>query len=174
VSTPARTLFDLSTVWRPRTVEEAIERADRLGLFDLRAVRRVLERNAGRPGAPTLRAVLARLATTDASDTRSPLEVGLLQLCDDYGLPAPIANVTIAGLLVDFHWPGTDLVVETDGFAFHRTRRAFDADRERDQTLALDGYRVVRFTHDQVVRRPAETAIRLRRLIARSGSPSGQ
>jgi Protein of unknown function (DUF559) len=167
VTAPARTLLDLAPSLRPRALEDVIERMDRLALFDLLAVRRVLETHPRQSGAPKLRIVLERLADAPIADTRSPLEVALLQLCDDYNLPTPITNTVVAGHLVDFHWPGTDLVVETDGYAFHRTRTAFDADRERDQALALAGYRVVRFTYDQVTRRREDTARRLRRLIAR-------
>lgn len=173
VTTPARTLLDLAPSLRPRALEDVIERMDRLQLFDLVAVRRCLAAHPRQTGAPKLRMVLDRLAGGAAvADTRSPLEVALLQLCDDYNLPTPQANTLVAGYLVDFHWPGTGLVVETDGFAFHRTRTAFDADRERDQQLALAGYRVIRFTYDQVTRRRRDTARRLRRLIATSGSDS--
>lgn len=167
VTTPARTLLDLAPSLRPRALEDVIERMDRLQRFDLVAVRRCLEAHPRQSGAPKLRTVLERLSGTD---TRSPLEVALLQLCDDYHLPTPRANTVIAGFLVDFHWPGTDLIVETDGFAFHRTRTAFDADRERDQALALAGYRVIRFTYDQVTRRRRDTARRLRALLEGSGS----
>lgn len=167
VTTPARTLLDLAPSLRPRALEDVIERMDRLQLFDLVAVRRCLDAHPRQSGAPKLRMVLERLTSTD---TRSPLEVAMLQLCDDYNLPTPLANTHIAGFLVDFHWPGTDLIIETDGFAFHRTRTAFDADRERDQALALAGYRVIRFTYDQVTRRRRDTARRLRALLQQSGS----
>ncbi|HEV7754107.1 MAG TPA: DUF559 domain-containing protein [Baekduia sp.] len=100
-----------------------------------------------------------------AADLRSTLEVRFLQLCDDHGLPAPQANVTLAGFLVDFHWPGTELVVETDGFTYHSTRSAFEADRARDQTLTLAGYTVVRFTYNQITKEPERCAHHLRRLL---------
>jgi hypothetical protein len=166
VTTPPRTLLDLAPSLRPRALEDVIERMDRLDLFDLVAVRRVLEAHPRQTGAPKLRTVLDRLAGAPAADTRSPLEIALLQLCDDHNLPTPIANTLVAGHLVDFHWPGTDFIVETDGFAFHRTRHAFDADHERDQMLALAGYRVVRFTYNQVTHRRRATAQRLRRLLS--------
>jgi hypothetical protein len=170
VTTPARTLLDLARDLRPRAIEDVIERMDRLQLFDLPAVRRCLAAHPRQPGAPALRTTLDRLFTAPVADTRSPLEVAMLQLCDDYNLPTPLANAVVGGFLVDFHWPGTDLIVETDGFAFHRTRTAFDADRERDQRLALAGYRVIRFTHTQVTRQRRQTARRLRHLIEGSGS----
>src|SRR5699024_3896875 len=104
------------------------------------------------PGVPKLRRVLNDVYGTGAADLRSVLEARFLQLCDDHGLPTPLANGRVAGLLVDFFWPDAALVVETDGYAFHATRSAFERDRDRDQRLTLAGYRVVRVTYDQVTR----------------------
>ena len=72
-------------------------------------------------------------------------------------------NAIVCGLEVDFHWPRRRLVVEVDGWTFHRTRRAFERDRERDAILAAGGIRVLRFTHRQVTREPALVAAALRR-----------
>jgi len=165
VTTPSRTLLDLATVLREQALEDAVSQADRLGLFDLVAVRRVLDAHPRQHGTPALRRLLDRLAGTGATETRSPLEVALLQLCRDHGLPAPAANVPLAGFIVDFHWPGTDLIVETDGYTYHRMPTAFETDRDRDQVLTLAGYRVVRFTYNQVTRRQRQTARRLRDLL---------
>ncbi|HEY6759224.1 MAG TPA: DUF559 domain-containing protein [Baekduia sp.] len=89
----------------------------------------------------------------------------MLQLCDDHDLPRPVTNVTLAGILVDFHWPGTTLVVETDGYAYHSTPTSFERDRDRDQRLTVAGYTVVRFTYKQVTKTPNAVAHRIRRLL---------
>jgi very-short-patch-repair endonuclease len=164
-TTVARTLLDLSPRLRPRAMEDVIARANRLALFDLLGVRRCLREHPRQPGAPALRRLLDALEGIGAADLRSALEVKLLQLCDDHDLPVPHANVRIAGLLVDFHWPGTNLIVETDGYAYHSTRAAFERDRERDQRLTLAGYTVVRFTYNQVTQTPEAVAHRIRRLL---------
>jgi predicted transcriptional regulator of viral defense system len=166
ITTVARTLLDLAADLRPRALEDVITQSNRLGRFDLVAARRCLETHPRQHGAPALRRIIAHLQTAAPADTRSPLEVAFLQLCDDHHLPPPQANTTLAGFLVDFHWPGTTLVVETDGFAYHATPTAFEADRARDQALTLAGYTVVRFTYNQVTREPAECAARLHRLLA--------
>lgn len=36
------------------------------------------------------------------------------------------------------------MIVELDGYAFHRTRSAFERDRARDAKLLLAGFRVMR------------------------------
>lgn len=164
-TTVARTLLDLSPHLRPRALEDLIAHADRLGVFDLRAVRHSLHAHPRQPGAPRLRCVVDELAHRPAADLRSPLETKLLQLCDDHDLPTPNANATIQGLLVDFHWPGTNLIVETDGYAYHSSPSSFERDRERDQQLTLAGYTVIRFTYNQVTRTPAAIAARLRHLL---------
>lgn len=164
-TTVARTLLDLAPKLRPRALEDLIAQAVRRRRFDLTAVHHSLQAHPRQPGAPRLRSVVDALSHREAADLRSPLEAQLLQLCDDHNLPTPRANTTIAGLLVDFHWPGTRLIVETDGYAYHSTPSSFERDRERDQRLTLAGYTVVRFTYNQVTRTPEAVAARLRRLL---------
>jgi hypothetical protein len=173
-TTVARTLLDLAPVLRPRAMEDVIAQADRLGLLHLVSVRRSLREHPRQAGAPALRALLDRLAGAETVDVRSALEIAFLQLCDDHGLPVPHANVPLEGFLVDFHWPGTTLVVETDGYTYHSMPSAFEADRARDQALTLAGYTVLRFTHHQLTRQKTEVARRLRRLLSRCGSPRRQ
>lgn len=79
----------------------------------------------------------------------------MLALCRDHGLPPPRVNARVAGLEVDFLFPDERVAVETDGWRYHRTRRAFERDRARDAALARAGYRVLRFTHRQIDGEPA-------------------
>jgi very-short-patch-repair endonuclease len=55
---------------------------------------------------------------------------------------------------VDFCWPAARLVVEADGFAFHADRASYRRDRERLNDLERCGWRVLRFTWEDVVHRP--------------------
>ena len=55
----------------------------------------------------------------------------------------------------DFFWPDRGLVVEADSYRWHRSPSALNDDRERDVELTLAGYRALRFTYEQVTRRPA-------------------
>jgi hypothetical protein len=170
VTTVARTLLDLAPSTSSRALEDLVAQADRLQVFDLSAVRRAIDAHRRQPGRRKLGMVLDRLQGVGAADLRSRAERAFLELCDANGLPSPVANVRIAGFLVDFHWPGTDLVVETDGFTYHSMPGAFEADRDRDQVLMLAGYRVVRFTPNQLVRQRSRSAARLRALLEEPGS----
>jgi hypothetical protein len=165
-TTVARTLLDLAPELRPRAMEETIAHANRLDLFDLLAVRRCLEEHPRQHGAPVLRRLLDALEGVGTADVRSILEVMMLQLCDDYELPQPIANASVEGFLVDFFWPTKKLIVEADSYTYHSMPGAFERDRERDQQLTLAGYTVVRFTYAQVTRQPKLVRRRLRRLLS--------
>jgi very-short-patch-repair endonuclease len=90
--------------------------------------------------------------------TRSELEERFLELCDDRGIPRPETNTRIEGIEVDFVWRDERLIAEVDGYAYHRSPAAFETDRERDVTLTVAGWRVLRFTWRQITRRAAWVA----------------
>jgi hypothetical protein len=75
------------------------------------------------------------------------------------GLPAPVhqhpyrlGNRTVRA---DLAYPQAGIVIEYDGWDYHSTRTAFDADRARANELEVLGLTVLRFTSkstdDQVV-----------------------
>ncbi len=167
-TTVARTLLDLAEFGHRRGVERALDRAEELRLLDLRAVNDVLDHADGRRGAPLLRAVLAEYQAGDAL-TKSELEECFLEICGRAGVPRPQVNawLTVGGhaMQVDFMWPAQKIVVETDGYRFHNTRRAFESDRHRDQSVTLAGWTVLRFTWRQVARDPEGVNRALERLF---------
>ena len=66
---------------------------------------------------------------------------------------------------MDFVWRAHNLIVETDGWAAHGTRRAFERDRARDADLVVAGWRVVRITHRRLEAEPRAVARQLRSLL---------
>jgi very-short-patch-repair endonuclease len=70
---------------------------------------------------------------------------------------------------VDAVWPEHRLIVEVDGWGFHRSKRSFAEDRRRDRNLVRAGWRVVRFTGDDVTDRANVVAAELSELL--SGGP---
>ena len=163
ITTPGRTILDLaSTGLRGRRLEATLERGELLRILDFAELGRLLARRPSRAGSAALAALLARYAG-GATVTRSELEERFLAVCDRFGLPRPRVNSRIEGREVDFLWVGAGLIVEVDGFEFHRGPSAFTADRERDVALVLAGYRVLRFTWEQVTRRPRYVAQSVRR-----------
>ncbi len=167
----ARTLLDIAEDGPRRDVERALDRAEQQEILDMRAIDDVLERSNGRRGAKLLRAVLAEYRV-GSTLTRSELEEAFIVICRAAGLPPDAVNAWIAfpdggGAEADFLWRDQRLIVEVDGRSVHATRRAFQSDRRRDQRLMLLGWRVVRFTWQQVKFEPAYVATTLRGLLGR-------
>ncbi len=148
VTTPARTLLDLAGALAPRALEQALAAAEREELAELTDVAQLLERHPRRRGAASLRAILSR--ELGPAFTRSPLEERFLALVRSAGLPAPQVNAGVAGFEVDFLWRRQRVVVEIDGFRYHRGRQSFDRDHDRDLTLRAAGFTVLRFTAKQL------------------------
>ena len=67
--------------------------------------------------------------------------------------------------MVDAVWRDQRVIVEVDGYDFHKGRRKFTTDRERDVRLEVAGWRVLRFTWVHVSDRPAWVAASITALI---------
>jgi Protein of unknown function (DUF559) len=145
ITTPVRTIIDLATTLKGRPLEQALDLADQHGVIDFAELK-------PRPIPRSLQAILTRYAAPHL--TRSELEDRFLALCDDHGLPRPSTNTRIEGIEVDFVWGRLRLIVEVDGYRYHRSPSSFEDDRERDVVLTLAGWTVLRFTWAQVTTRP--------------------
>jgi very-short-patch-repair endonuclease len=168
VTSVARTLVDLAGGKSARDLARAVDGAERLGVFDLTAVERVMSRRLGAGGIRRLAALLDDYQAPPL--TRSELEHLFLELCRNAGLPQPQTNVRIGDMEVDAIWADRRLVVELDGYASHRTRADFERDRERDSVLLLGGYRVLRITR-QRLERDASSVTRMVKELLLSRSP---
>lgn len=160
---PVRTLLDLAAVVPVRDLERAVNEAQIRRLARPRDLLDVLERSPGRRGAGVLRELLDMLPAL----TRSDAEVLLLELLRAADLPPTAVNARLGRYEVDFVWRPEHLVVEVDGYAHHATRAAFERDRLRDAELQAAGYRVMRVTSRQLVKRPEALIARIAQTLAR-------
>ena len=149
VTSPARTLADL----RP------LAATGRQGLISPRELRRATRQAAVLGLSPASEVVGDR--------TRSDLERDFLRLCRRRRLPVPEVNVRIGSHLVDFLWREPALIVETDGYRYHRGRVAFEDDRVRDLELRAWGFGVVRLAARQIEAEPEGVAEVLAAVIRR-------
>jgi very-short-patch-repair endonuclease len=163
VTSPVRTLLDVSALLTPREIERAVDEAERLRLITRRALAGAAQAAGARRGAARVRALLTRQA--DPALTRSEAEERLLALVRCAGLPSPQVNRRIGRYEVDLFWPTQRLAVEVDGYAFHSSRAAFERDRRRDADLQALGVRVVRVTWRQIAQEPHALLVRLVRLL---------
>jgi len=159
VTTPIRTLLDLASVLSLGALAKAFEQAQVvLHLPPAPLAAEVLARPRQR-GNAKLRRILA--GAVDPADVRSVLELRFLRMCASYRIPRPQVNVRIGAWTPDFLWPDHGLVVETDGYDFHRTAAARRRDAMKDEFLRGIGLDVIRLTWADVTERPAQTAARV-------------
>jgi hypothetical protein len=133
---PVRTFIDLASVAGPKTVERAINEADKLDVIDADSLRRALDDHPGEPGIRHLRAILDE-HTFRLSDDE--LERLFRPVAAAAGLPTPLTKQLINEFEVDFFWPNLGLVVETDGWRYHRTPSAQTRDALRFQRHTAAG-----------------------------------
>ena len=162
-----RTLIDLGAV-DVAGVGHLLGHALSTRLVTLDAVETVLLDHArrGRRGVTARRAALDDWAI-DAKPADSVLEIAFARLVHRFGLPAVEFHPEVAGWEIDFRFVGTRVLVECDGWTTHGLdRRQFERDRRRDADLTAAGWIVGRFTYRAISTSAADTARRLRALLA--------
>jgi hypothetical protein len=152
---PTRTVVDLARVLPRARAVAAADSALRKGIVTVAALSTTLRAGRG-PGASQLCAVAALLDPLSGSVLESLLRVLLVEA----GMAPPLRQheVRAGGFLVgrvDFCWPAHRLVVEADGFEHHSDREDYRRDRQRLNQLVSLGWRVLRFSWEDVVHRPA-------------------
>jgi len=146
VTSVERAFLDMAGRLDAKQQEHALVDADRSGMVRWNELQRMVRGWRGKKGIGRLRGVAMELDPR-AADTKSPLEVDFLALCREFGVSLPVVNVFVGPHEVDFLWPAPKVVVETDGYAYHRDRRAFEEDHKRTVALTAAGYEVHRATH---------------------------
>ncbi len=157
-----RTLHDLAaTTSSDEHYEWILERqvvAERVTLAALQADFGGRARR-GRRGAARRNRALAALTDRDPVVADSALEEAFARLLASAGVEGVAFHFRppwfdgVRGV-VDAAIPSARLVIELDGRRWHSTRADFQRDRDRDRRAAEHGWRVLRFTHGDVMRRP--------------------
>lgn len=159
VTSPARTILDVSSILGSGDLGRVVARAEREGLVRLPALMSLIERHRGRPGTPALREVLA--IPGGPAVTRSEAEDRFLALTVEGRLPRPRVNVRMGPYEIDFLWPDEKVAVEVDGFRYHSTRPRFEGDHRKDVWLRARGIDVIRLTWRQITEEATATAIQV-------------
>lgn len=162
VMDPISTLVDLASYVPEWQVERAINEADRLDLVDPETLRGTVVALPPRPGMACMRRLLGLDAMTD-----SGLERRFLTIVRAANLPRPETQVWVSGYRVDFYWPNLGLVVETDGWRYHRTPGEQATDHRRDQAHTVAALTTLRFSESQIRYRPDEVTQTLATVASR-------
>ena len=155
ITTERRTALDLlrSMPWEEaRELWAWLVTRQQLSLDDLMAE---LKTGAGRTGTAQLR----RLATASRTGSLSPAEDRLHRLLAAARITGWTANARVQvgrrTVVVDVLFEAARVVIEVDGYRTHSSREAFQRDRSRQNDLVSAGYLVLRFTWEDLTRRPA-------------------
>jgi len=156
VTTVARTIVDLAHERDEDEVRRMVREAQYLRLFNLEATRVAAARRST--------TLLTRLLE-DMTITSSELDVAFVDLIKRF--PPPKAQKRLIGHRVDYVWERERVAVELDGYNAHVSLDAFQRDRSQGNALQLAGWLLLRFTWDDVHRRPRATLATLRNALRR-------
>jgi very-short-patch-repair endonuclease len=163
VTSVARTLFDFAEVVDERQLGRAFEEADRLGLLEMRVLEEVCARGQGRRALRPIRKLIEE--ASGPVQGRSELEERFALFCREHDLVPTETNIEVLGHEADAFWPRERLIVELDGYAYHRHRAAFESDRAKDAARQVAGYKSIRITDRRLEREPAAIAEEIRQLL---------
>ena len=165
ITSPARALLEIAPDLSDRQLERALDEALIKRLITHAAIAAVVNAYPHRRGVARLRAAADPGRPT--TETRSDGEEALLALIRRANLPAPEVNAKVGGYTADFLWPTQKVIVELDGYDYHRGRAAFERDHQRDAEHQRMGYLVIRITGRQLRHRPEEVLVQLATALAR-------
>jgi very-short-patch-repair endonuclease len=169
VTTVPRTIFDLAATADVDAIASMLRESEHRNLWDRLSLPHLVKRYPGRRGVNKVRLALQRVTEEPSGRKRSKLEERFAPFLRRHHLPFPRFNDWIVlgakRYQVDCHWPGTDQIVELDGWEGHGTRSAFREDRARDRALRVAGYSVTRLTWNQLDDEPEQIAADLRALL---------
>ena len=167
VTSPVRTVVDLSTCSTQRELEDAVDSSLRMGLttLDRLSARRDVLR------VPNIGLLDAVLDGMPEGGLHNRLERDYLALSRRAGLPDPRGQVelvegTIKVARVDFFYDSLFMVSEVSGHRTHSSRQQLAPSAKRHRRIIAGGRRYIEFTSDEVFHEPDQVVAELRRFGA--------
>jgi very-short-patch-repair endonuclease len=150
ITSPARALLEIAPGLTERELERAIDEALVRRLVSHAAIAAVTNAYPNRRAVARLRALADPGRPT--TETRSNGEEALLAALRRANIRAPEVNAKVGNYTADFLWRPEQLIVELDGYDYHRGRAAFERDHQRDTEHHRLGHLVIRVTGRQLAR----------------------
>jgi very-short-patch-repair endonuclease len=177
VTTPARTAFDLASDARPGRLGHVIDEFLRRGLMTLDDVADVMliMGTKGRKGMAMLRRLLAE-RMGEGGPAHNKTELRLYKSLSSAGLK-PTRQFRVdwssGAFYLDCAWPKLHVGAESDSYRWHGTRTAWDRDKDRERILKQMGWRIVRFTWEDIWFRPDFVVAEVRKELAAAEALQG-
>ena len=151
VTSPTRTIIDLSAALSHRQRAKAVREGIRLGSFTALELRLAAAGHRGRRGTSGLAGLAARLEHVAIGRTRSDAEARALEVLSAAQLPPPVVNVRYAREEADLSWLEHRLILEIDGPQFHQDAAE---DARKDLAWRSAGWTVERISSETVFHAP--------------------
>jgi len=158
---PVRTMFDLASVTEIDQLRSMAQKALAERSVTFGGLAEILEElgRRGRPGTTRFRELLEDV-TPGYAAPESVMEERMISLLNEGGLPMPTLQMPLPWQSptkgrVDFAYEEARVIIECDGRRWHTTMEAFESDRRRDNLAQLNGWRVLRFTWNDLTETPA-------------------
>ena len=161
VTTPARALLDMSPRLKDKSLKRLVKAALNSPWLTEDQLADTLARHPTAPGTKRI----AKLIGCDGTPERSGWEDEFPAFCAKHGLPAPIMGQPFHGYILDALFPEEKVIVELDGWDFHKSKISFEDDRERDAEMLAHGHVTIRMTWDRMHERERREARRLRTIL---------
>jgi len=146
---PNRTLVDIAGVLPEDKLAAALDTAVIRGLVSLTSLNRyICDRRLGRlRGVGRLQALILDRAR---GIPEGELERRFLPVVRGSGLPEPVRQKRSGRYRIDYAYPDLKIMIELDGWTYHRTPAQLGADNKRQNELVLSGWIPLRFTWDDI------------------------
>ena len=160
ITSPSLTLLDLAGCVSEECLAASLNEARVQNLVNDGELHDTLGGHPNRRGAQAL----AKLLASEEAEflTESEAERLCLKIMIQHDLKPDATRAEIGPYRVDFLYEAERLVVEVDGYRFHRGRDRFVGDRRRRGGLLARGYEVFPITWPDLVERPEATMYSLR------------
>ena len=162
ITTVTRTLFDLASVIPIEDLLIARDDALRRRLTSWRQLHAQLDKTGqGQAGAKVF-----RVALTGDNMGESPLERRFLAMARKFRLPSlelqyPVKLKSGITIFIDFAFPQRRLAIEVEGFGVHGQQLRWQQDMNRENELTELQWRTLRFSREDLIRRPDKVAARI-------------
>ena len=150
ITSPGRALLEIAPGLTDRQLERALDEALIKRITSHAAITAVAAAYPNRRGVGRLKALADPGRPT--TETRSDGEEALLAALRRANIRAPEVNAKVGNYTADFLWRAEKVIVELDGYDYHRGRAAFERDHQRDAEHQHMSYLVIRITGRQLAR----------------------
>ncbi len=164
ITSPARALLEIAPDLTDRQLERAVDEALIKRLITHAAIAAVANAYPRYRGVARLKALADPGRPT--TETRSDGEEALLALIRRANLPLPELNAKVGNYTADFLWRDQKVIVELDGYDYHRGRAAFERDHQRDAEHQRMDHLVIRITGRQLAHQHEAILVRIATALA--------